>query len=80
MRNITITLDEKTAAWARNSAAQRDMSLSRFIGELLESTMRESHEYRRAMHAFLSRPPADLNKDGVRYPSRDELHDRDDLR
>ena len=80
MRNITITLDEKTAAWARSSAAQRDMSLSRFIGELLETTMRESHEYRRAMQAFLSRAPTNLNRDGTRYPSREELHDRDDLR
>jgi hypothetical protein len=49
MKNITITLDEKTAAWARNHAAARDMSLSRFVGELLENTMRESREYRREL-------------------------------
>ena len=80
MKKLTVRLDEKTAAWARSRAAEHDMSLSRFIGELLEGTMRGSHEYRTAMHAFLSRPPTDLNKDGAPYPSRDELHDRDDLR
>lgn len=80
MRNITITLDEKTAAWARNRAAECDMSLSRFVGELLENTMRESREYRRAMHSYLSRQPTDLKEHGAPYPSREELHDRHDLR
>jgi hypothetical protein len=80
MRNITITLDEKTAAWARNRAAEYDMSLSRFLGQLLEKTMRESREYRQAMHSYLSRQPTALNEGGARYPSREELHDRDDLR
>jgi hypothetical protein len=53
VKNVTITLDEKTAAWARSHAAERDMSLSRFVGELLEKTMRESREYRRAMRSYL---------------------------
>ena len=48
MKNVTITLDEKTAAWARSNAAQLDMSLSRFVGELVEKTMRESREYKLA--------------------------------
>lgn len=80
MKNITITLDEQTAAWARNHAAERDMSLSRFVGELLERTMRESREYRRAMRAYLSRQPTRLNKGGARYPRREELYDRRGLR
>ena len=80
MKNVTITLDEKTAAWARNHAAQHDMSLSRFVGELLEKTMRESREYARAMRSYLSRKPTVLKKRGERYPQRDELHDRHSLR
>ena len=80
MRNITITLEEKTAAWARKRAAESDMSLSRFVGELLEKTTRESREYRRAMHAFLSRQPTDLNADGAAYPRREDLYDRNRLR
>jgi hypothetical protein len=80
VRNITITLDEKTAAWARTRAAETDMSLSRFVGELLEKTMRESQEYRRAMQSFLSRQLTDLNADGAPYPTREDLYDRNRLR
>jgi hypothetical protein len=80
MKNVTITLDEKTAAWARNRAARNDMSLSRFVGKLLERTMHESREYQRAMRSYLSRKPAALKKRGVRYPHRNELHDRHGLR
>src|SRR5882762_7765411 len=43
MKNITVTLDEETAAWARTYAAQQNKSLSRYLGELLNDTMRESH-------------------------------------
>lgn len=44
MKNVTITLDSKTAAWARVYAARRNVSLSRFVGELLRERMRESRE------------------------------------
>src|SRR6266498_1883784 len=47
MKNITITLDEETARWARIEAAHRDMSVSRLIGELL-------HQHMRAQTARLS--------------------------
>lgn len=80
MKNITITLDEAIAAWARKHAAEREMSLSRFIGELLEDTMRESQEYRRAMRSFLSRQPKPISKKSTRYPRREELYDRRGLR
>ena len=33
MKKVTITLDEDTAARARVRAAERRMSLSRFVGE-----------------------------------------------
>ena len=80
MKNVTITLDERTAAWARSHAAARDMSLSRYIGELLDKTMRESREYERAMRAYLERPASKLKKRGARYPTRDELHARNRIR
>lgn len=81
MRNITITLDEETAAWARVHAAQENMSLSRFIGNLLRQEMRESREYQEAMNSYLSRGPFKELKGPVeRYPMREELHDRAGLR
>jgi len=75
MKNITVTLDEQTAAWARVYAAQRNMSVSRFLGELLHEKMRESREYERSMERFLAIKPKNLSG-GTRYPRRDEIHDR----
>ena len=80
VKNVTITLDEKTAAWARSAAAQHGMSLSRYVGTLLERNMRQSREYERAMRRYLEKEPRKLRKRGVPYPSREELHDRDRLR
>ena len=79
MKNITVTLDEKTAAWARVYAARRNMSLSRFLGELLHQKMGESREYEDAMRRFLAVKSRNLS-DGKPYPSRDELYDRKILR
>ncbi len=35
MKNVSITLDEETAAWTRIYAAQRNTSVSRMLGELV---------------------------------------------
>ena len=80
MKNITITLDDETAAQARIKAAERNMSLSRFIGEVLREHVRGSGEYERAMRRFLSRKPTPLQEPGQRYPRREELYDRGALR
>jgi plasmid stability protein len=81
MKNVTITLDEETASWVRIYAAQHDMSVSRFVGEVLQERMRESREYDEAMRMFLARRASRLRvRAGSRYPSRDELHDRERLR
>jgi hypothetical protein len=80
MKNVTITLDEKTVVWARNAAAERGMSLSRYVGELLDRTMRQSGEYERAMRRYLAKKPRKLKRAGERYPQREELHDRDGIR
>lgn len=80
MKNVTITLDEKTAAWVRIHAAQRQTSVSRVVGEMLRERMRESREYDEAMRRFLSKPPVRLRRPGKRFPARDELHDRARLR
>src|SRR6266511_1876195 len=79
MKNITITLDEETARWARIEAAHRDMSVSRLIGELLHQHMRAQTTYQDAMQRYLARTPTAL-KDTGRYPAREELHDRAGLR
>ena len=77
-RNVTVSLEEEVALWARLEAARRDTSVSRLLGDLLKQQMHRESRYERAMRAALKRP-AFLKTDG-RYPSRDELHDRARLR
>jgi hypothetical protein len=77
-RNVTITLDEEAARWARLEAARRDTSVSRFLGDLLKQQMQREQRYERAMRSALRRRPF-LETDG-RYLSREELHERARLR
>ena len=80
MKNVTITLDEKTANWARVYAAERNISVSRLVGEMLAQRMEELGEYDRAMRTFLGKRPVKLRDSKKRYPAREELHDRARLR
>ncbi len=80
MKNITITLDDETATWARTSAARQNKSLSRFLGELLETTMHESHAYDEAMRRYLAKKPGPIAGYETTYPERHALHERHDLR
>ncbi len=80
MRNVTVTLDEDVARWARIRAAELDVSVSRMLGDLLKEQMRRRLTYQTEMHSYLLREPQPINADGAGYPSREELHDRTDLR
>lgn len=80
MKNVTITLDEKTAAWVRLYAARRESSVSRVVGEILAEKMRASREYDEAMRRFLSKPVAALTRRGQRLPTREEVNDHAGLR
>jgi len=73
MKNITITLDEQAAAWARVQAADSNMSLSRYVGEMLHDKMRHSREYEKAMRAALAQKP--MKFEGP-YLTREELYAR----
>ncbi len=79
MRNVTVTLDDETARWARIEAAKREMSVSRFIREILRERMAGQVTYEAAMERYLAREPVPLKRGGA-YPRREELHDRADLR
>jgi hypothetical protein len=80
MKNITITVDEKTAAWARVHAAKQGKSVSRLISEMLGQHMLESREYDDAMRAWFARKPVRFQTAGRPYPARETLHDRTGLR
>ncbi len=80
MKNITITLDEKTAAWARVHAAEQGKSLSRLLGEILQERMRDFREYEEAKRRFLESKPFNFDWIDGRKPTRDEINDRSSLR
>jgi len=75
-KNITVTLDETTARWARVEAAKQDVSLSSFLGDLLRRERVAASDYRAAMRRFLAVEPGRHRGPGETLPTRDELHER----
>ena len=53
MKNVTVTMDETVADWARMEAARRKTSVSRLVGEMLADKMRRDTGYQRAMREAL---------------------------
>lgn len=74
MKNVTITMEDGVAEWARMEAARRNTSVSRLVGELLAEKMRHDDAYERAMREALEFKSWG-SSDG-RYPTRDETHER----
>ena len=75
MKKLTITIDEKLARWVRVSAVEQDMSMSRFIVDLLHRQMMNAQEYESAMKSNLAREPVSISSKNP-YPKRSEIHDR----
>ena len=75
MRNLTVSVDDQVARWARVAAAQRDMSVSRFVGDVLRAMMQQEEDYEAAMQRDLARKAKRLKPRNAKYPGRDELHD-----
>ena len=74
LRNVTVTLEEPVARWARIEAARKDTSVSRLLGMILKERMLNNEGYERAMHRSLARKA--FPKTEGRYLSREEAHDR----
>ena len=80
MKNITITLDEQTAEWARAEAVTKGLSLSRYVSDVLRKQLPKAQAYERAMNSFLSRQRTPLTDLGDKLPTREEIYDRGMLR
>ncbi|MBH9579018.1 CopG family transcriptional regulator [Inhella proteolytica] len=74
MRNVTITMEDAVADWARMEAARRNTSVSRLVGELLAEKMRHDDAYERGMREALEFKS--FGESTGRYFSRDEIYDR----
>jgi plasmid stability protein len=75
MKNVTVTLDEDVARWARIWAARHETSVSRLLGQLLQERMLQEEGYEAAMQQHLAVAPQKLKTAGP-YPTRDEIHER----
>ena len=78
LRNITVTLEPELVQWARIEAARRELSMSRFLAQLVKKEREEKDQYAAALTRSLRRK-AFMKTDG-KYLSREEAHDRAGLR
>ena len=75
LKNVTITLSEETAHWARRKAAEENTSVSKLVGRILEEQMRRTDAYRQAYERWKKVGPI-KGFDASRRPGRDALHER----
>jgi len=74
LRNVTITLPEEVAHWARMRAAEENTSVSRLVGKILEAQMRQSDDYQEAYRRWQELKP--MNLDAEHRLTREEAHAR----
>ena len=78
--NITIKIEADLALDAKVLAARKGTSLSRLVAEQLRSMVNQDQAYLAAKRSALSRLQQGLDLDWKRPDTRDELHQREDLR
>ena len=74
LKNVTVTIPEEVAHWARTRAAEENTSVSRLIGKMLEAQMRQSDDYTNAWERWKKLPSMDL--DAANRLTREEAHAR----
>ncbi len=74
LRNITITVSEEAARWARIKSAEEDTSVSKLVGRMIEDQMRRAGDYWDAFEKFKKiKPIPGLAKHRL---TRGEAHER----
>ena len=73
MKNVTISLDEELAHWARRKAADENTSVSKLISRLLDREMRASDKYWQAYEQWKK---LDIKLDASKRATREEAHER----
>jgi len=74
LKNVTITLPEEVAHWARKKAAEENTSVARLVGKMLEAQMRQTDDYQEAYRFWQSLKPMDI--DAENRLSREDAHAR----
>ena len=75
LKNITITVSEEAARWARRKAAEENTSVSKLVGRMLENQMRLTDEYWRAFSRW-RKIGSMKGIDAAGRLSREEAHER----
>ena len=80
MKKVTVLLDDDTAKQARTRAAEHNMSLSRYIGEVLRRELRNGDIYDAAYRSWRAGKPFPLSGAPQPHPTREDVYDRPVLR
>lgn len=75
LKNVTITLSEEAARWARRQAAEENTSVSKLVGRMLEERMRQTDDYWRAYEKWKKIKPI-KGFDASKRLTRAELYER----
>lgn len=73
LKNITITVSEEAALWARRKAAEENTSVSKLVGKMLEREMRLKEDYWKAFERLKAITIPGASKDRL---TREESHER----
>ena len=75
LKNVTITADEEILRWTRREAADKGVSVSKLVGQILEREMRRRDDYWKAFERWKKIKPVP-HADASKRPGREEMHDR----
>jgi hypothetical protein len=79
LKNVTITLDERTLQWVKEAAAEQGKSVSRFLSDMAREQLPKAQRYEAARKSFMEFARAQkipLRGPGEKLPTRDEIYDR----
>ncbi len=75
LKNLTITVEEEVARWARLKAAEENTSVSKLVGRMLEREMTVGGDSRRRYEEWKHLRPIPGASKGRKF-SREEMHAR----
>jgi hypothetical protein len=79
LKNVTITADEKILRWVRHQAAEKGVSVSKFVRATFEEEMRRTDAYGKAFENWKKLKPIP-GLDASKRMTREQAHDRSLLR
>ncbi len=74
LKNVTITMSQEVASWARKQAAEENTSVSRLVGRMLEKQMLQSDDYLDAYRRWQKIEPMEI--DAANRLTREDAHAR----